>query len=225
MLPSSINLMNKPNHSVAKVFRFEDRDSGRYWLVKVVGTSEMPEWVFSDIIPILYPDLDKEEYSNYLAQIPPIWKSQKQIVTSSGEQMVSTLYESGLNYLIARSDSPLMICFQQWVSQEILPAIRSNNNYLILNQSVTLNSNTKEKLETLRLGMDLLYELGGVDEYMRLVLREKVRNLLLEDAEDIKKDLISLHGNYNGNHSLKSLDDFHVISNGSSNGDLFRKDG
>jgi hypothetical protein len=41
---------------------------------------------------------------------------------------------------------------------------------------------TKEQLETVRLGMNLLYELGGIDEYTRLVLREKVKNILLEDA-------------------------------------------
>jgi prophage antirepressor-like protein len=212
--------MNKPNHSVAKVFRFEDKDSGRYWLVKVVGTSEMPEWVFSDVIPILYPNLDKDEYSTCLAQIPSVWKSQKKIVTSEGEQIVSTVYESGLNYLIAKSDSSLMICFQQWVEQEILPTIRSNNNYLIFNQSLTINSNTKEKLETIRLGMDLLYELGGVDEYMRLILREKVRDILLEDAKDVRKDFTQMNADYQSNNSFKTLEEFQVIANGSSNGDL-----
>ncbi|MBR8831167.1 MAG: hypothetical protein N5P05_002933 [Chroococcopsis gigantea SAG 12.99] len=224
MLPLSVNLMNKPNHSVAKVFRFEDKDSGRYWLVKVVGTSDVPEWVFSDILPILYPQVNKDEYSTYLDQIPPIWKSQKQIVTADGEMVVSTLYESGLNFLIAKSDNPLMISFQQWVNQEIIPAIKSNNNYLIVNQSVNVNSATKEKLETVRLGMDLLYELGGIDEYMRLVLREKVREILLQEAQDVQDELMKISGKYGEKASLKNMTEFHVITNGSSNGDLLKKE-
>jgi prophage antirepressor-like protein len=174
--------MVKSNKPVPRVFKFEDSQSGRYWHIRLVGSPEIPEWVFSDIVAVLYPEVKSEDYSNYFASVPAAWKSQKQMITPEGEQLVSTLYEAGLYYLISRSSSPLMLTFQEWVKQEILPAIRPDGSYFIVGSSFPEVPSTKEQLETVRLGMNLLYELGGIDEYTRLVLREKVKNILLEDA-------------------------------------------
>jgi hypothetical protein len=115
-------------------------------------------------------------------------------MTPEGEQLVSTLYEPGLYYLISRSSNPLMLTFQQWVKQQVLPAICPDSSYLIVGNSFSEVPSTKDKLETVRLGMNLLYELGGIDEYTRLVLREKVKDILLEDALDQSGEYFKKNG-------------------------------
>ena len=216
--------MVKSNKTVPWVFKFEDSQSGRYWHIRLVGNAEVPEWVFSDVLAVLYPEVKTEEYSRYFADIPAAWKSQKQLLTPEGEQLVSTLYEAGLYYLISRSSNPLMLAFQQWVKQEVLPAVRPDSNYFLLGQSVAEVPSTKDKLETVRLGMNLLYELGGIDEYTRLVLREKVKDILLEDALDEPKEYFktngqivnNLDGSFNPNLSFPKLGEESLI-NGDGN--------
>ena len=45
---------------------------------------------------------------------------------------------------------------------------------------ITLPS-IREELETIKLGMDLFSELGGCDERTKLLLKDKVRNVLLKE--------------------------------------------
>lgn len=157
-------------------FRFES------WEVRFVGTVEDPEWVARDIVAVLYPEADPRNYSNYLDKVAVEWKGHKQIMTPGGKQTLITLYEPGLYCLIARSESPLAIRFQKWVYEEVLPSIRKTGSYSLQQQQAqTLLPPARERLENIRLGMDLLYELGGVDERTQLALRDIVRDVLLED--------------------------------------------
>jgi hypothetical protein len=72
--------------------------------------------------------------------------------------------------------------------------------------------------------MNLLYELGGIDEYTRLVLREKVKDILLEDALDEPKEYFktngqivnNLDGSFNPNLSFPKLGEESLI-NGDGN--------
>jgi prophage antirepressor-like protein len=169
------------NHSNPTIFKFEDETSGRYWYVRFVGTPDVPEWVSGDIVAILYSEVEPSDYPKYYAQIPPEWKSQKKILTPDGEQLITTLYEPGLYYLIALSQSSLAITLQKWISQEVLPSIRSTNSYSTGGVSSSEQPSTKERLETIRLGMNLLDELGGIDEQTRLYLQEQVKEILLDD--------------------------------------------
>lgn len=169
------------HHLTPKVFRFEDANSRHYWYVRVTGTSEAPEWICADVVAILFPEAQPSEYSNYYAQVPPEWKSQQKILTASEEEMLPTIYESGLYYLMVQSKNPMTIPFQQWISQEVLPVIRPKGNSLVDSLSSPQERSTKEKLETIRLAMDMLYELGGIDERTRLALREQIVETLLEE--------------------------------------------
>lgn len=208
--------MVKQNYTVPKVFKFEDNNSGRYWQIRLVGTTEMPEWVFSDVLAVLYPKLDLEEHGDYFATIPEPWKSQKPVMTSDGEQLVSTLYEAGLYYLIAQSNSPLMLPFQQWITREILPVIRPKKNHSVIGTLPADNPSVKDKLETIRLGMDLLYELGGIDDYIRLAIREQVREILLDNALQSFDDLTKKNRKW---HQLdaKSLDSLSPVNHNNNN--------
>lgn len=150
--------------------------------IRFVGTAEVPEWVAADIVAVLYPVSRRENLSNYLSKVPAEWKGNKQLITPGGKQSMITLYEPGLYALIARSESPLAVPFQKWVYEEVLPSIRKTGSYSLTKQSpVNLLPPDKERLENIRLGMDLLYELGGIDERTQLALKDLVRDILLED--------------------------------------------
>lgn len=150
--------------------------------VRFVGTEDVPEWVAADVVGVLYPEADPRNYSNYLSRVPPEWKGHKNLMTPGGTQNMVTVYEPGLYSLIARSNSPIAVPFQKWVYEEVLPSIRRTGSYSLPSPaSPALIPPAKERLENIRLGMDLLYELGGVDERTQLALRDIVRDILLDD--------------------------------------------
>lgn len=150
--------------------------------VRFVGTSDVPEWVGADIVNVLYPSaMANKNQSTYLSRVPDEWKGSKEIATLGGLQIMTTLYEPGFYSLIARSTSPLAIPFQKWVYEEVLPSIRKTGSYTIPRPASPALPVPRERLEDIRLGMDLLYELGGIDERTSLALRDIVRDILLED--------------------------------------------
>lgn len=149
--------------------------------IRFFGTPEEPEWVGADVVAVLYPDADSKNRSTYLRGIPPEWKGLQKVQTPGGSQDMVTVFEPGLYALIARSNSSLAVPFQKWVYEEVLPSIRQTGSYSTVQQLSNLIPPAKERLENIRLGMDLLYELGGVDERTQLALRDIVRDVLLDD--------------------------------------------
>ena len=159
------------------IFTFEEQE------IRFVGTEEKPEWVASDIVAVLYPSAARSSYSKYLGKVPSQWKGKKQILTPGGKQKLTTLYEPGLYCLIGRSDSSLAVPFQEWIYGEILPSIRKTGSYSIDREEISTLSllpSAKEQLEVVKLGMDLLTELGGWDERTNILLKDRVRNILLD---------------------------------------------
>ncbi|MDJ0746406.1 MAG: BRO family protein [Xenococcaceae cyanobacterium MO_167.B27] len=164
-----------PNLSV---FTFEHQE------VRFVGTADEPEWVAADIVAILYPSASRSSYSKYLGKVPPEWKGKKQILTPGGKQKLTTLFEPGLYCLIGRSDSSLVVPFQRWLYEEVIPSIRKTGSYSLKQEippSTPFLPSAKERLETIKLGMNLLSELGGSDERTKVLLKDQVRNILLEN--------------------------------------------
>lgn len=150
--------------------------------VRFVGTAEVPEWVGADIVAVLNPDVEPKNLSTYLRSVPSEWKGLRKVQTLGGKQEMVTLYEPGFYCLIAKSESPKAIPFQKWVYEEVLPSIRKTGQYSISkSQPSTTLPPVKERLDNIRLGMDLLYELGGIDERTQLALRDIVRDILLDD--------------------------------------------
>ena len=161
-----------PNLSV---FTFEHQE------VRFVGTIDKPEWIAADIVAILYPDASRSSYSKYLSKVPAQWKGKKQILTPGGKQKLTTLYEPGLYCLIGRSDSSLVVPFQRWLYEDVIPSIRKSGSYSLPQNNVPALPSARERLETIRLGMDLFSELGGCDQRTQLLLKDQVRNILLAD--------------------------------------------
>lgn len=157
--------------------------------IRFVGTADTPEWVARDVVAVLYPEADSRNYSNYLDKVAVEWKGHKQVMTPGGNQNVVTLYEPGLYALIARSESPLAVPFQKWVYEEVLPSIRKTGSYSLSAtsannaelQTLKLSSEIDElRIQNIRTGLDLMYELGGVDERTQLAVKDVVRDIVLK---------------------------------------------
>lgn len=149
--------------------------------VRFVGTFDLPEWVASDVVLVLYPESRRENLSNYLSKVPSEWKGNKKVITPGGAQEMITVFEPGLYSLITRSNSPIAVPFQKWVYEEVLPSIRRTGSYSINRQPSQYLPTPRERLEDIRFGMDLLYELGGIDERTQLGLKDIIRDILLAD--------------------------------------------
>lgn len=151
--------------------------------VRFVGTADKPEWVAADVIAVLYPEAERSSYSKYIENIPSEWKGKKKVLTPGGEQEMTTLFESGMYFLIARSNSPVAIPFQKWAFEEVLPTIRKTGYYAPSSgrHLPPALEERKARLEIISLGMDLFSQLGGIDERTELHIKDLVRDIVLAD--------------------------------------------
>ncbi|CAO3354632.1 BRO-N domain-containing protein [Azospirillum melinis] len=63
-------------------------------------------------------------------------KGFNRIDTPGGSQSLYTLTESGLYKLVMRSDKPEARKFQDWVTRDVLPAIRKDGGYIMGEEKV-----------------------------------------------------------------------------------------
>ncbi|NER82913.1 MAG: KilA-N domain-containing protein [Leptolyngbya sp. SIO1D8] len=78
---------------------------------------------------------------------------------------------------VARWISPeFAILTNRW-TQEII----SGRSPLPVQKPIAALPSSEERLRTIRFGMDLLQDLGGIDDRTRLALQDLTRNILLED--------------------------------------------
>ncbi len=160
--------------SKLSVFTFEQQE------VRFVGTPENPEWIASDVGNIL----EIKNVRQLLIKFSEDEKGVCNIYTPGGEQSVLTVTEPGLYRLIFKSRKDIAKRFQRWVFHEVLPEIRKTGSYSIQQEtppSTPSLPSAKERLETIKLGMDLLSELGGSDERTKVLLKDQVRDILLAD--------------------------------------------
>lgn len=106
--------------------------------------------------------------------------------TPGGLQEMVTLFESGMYFLINRSNSPIANIFQDWLCEEVLPTIRKTGYY---SQSSGRHlppalEERKARLDIIYMGVDLLSQLGGIDERTALQFRDMVRDIVLADKLD-----------------------------------------
>lgn len=95
-------------------------------LVRVVRTGERDPWfVAADVCRIL-------EIKNARDAIGGLDADEKGVATTDtlgGPQDMAIISESGLYALIFRSRKPAAVRFRKWVTQEVLPAIRTTGSY------------------------------------------------------------------------------------------------
>ena len=66
-----------------------------------------------------------------LSALAPDEKGLQRVKTPGGEQTLNVISESGLYKLVMRSDKPQARRFQDWVTREVLPAIRKDGAYVM----------------------------------------------------------------------------------------------
>ena len=107
--------------NILQLFDFEGHE------VRVVGTSDNPEWVARDVAKVL--GITLSTLRSRLQKMPDKWKGVYLIDTNKGQRKVTTLTEPGLYALIFRSNKLEAVKFQHWVFEEVLPTIRQTGKY------------------------------------------------------------------------------------------------
>ena len=151
--------------------------------VRFVGTPENPEWVAADICRCL----DLEDTSKALESLDLEEKDTKNVRTLGGMQQMLTVTEPGLYRLIFKSRKTVAKRFQKWVFNEILPSIRKTGMYSIQQKSVTppelLPVQIRQaKLEVIQTGIDIISQLGGIDERDEMQFKDLARSIVLDDV-------------------------------------------
>lgn len=93
--------------------------------VRTVIRNGEPWFVAKDVCDILEINNDRQA----LVRIPEQHKGVSQADTLGGKQRISVISESGLYRLVLRSDKPQAEPFIEWVTSEVLPAIRKTGKY------------------------------------------------------------------------------------------------
>lgn len=97
--------------------------------VRTISIGNSPWFVARDICNIL----SLSNISMALERIPDTHKGINQIDTLGGVQQMAIVSEPGLYRLIIRSDKPQAEPFMEWITGEVLPAIRKTGQYSLAN--------------------------------------------------------------------------------------------
>jgi prophage antirepressor-like protein len=149
-----------------EIHNFENKN------VRIVGSNSDPWFTVKDICTIL----DLSNVTTTLKNIPEKWKGMRKISSTSGDQDMLVVNESGLYKLIMRSTKPIAQKFQEWVCEEVLPSIRKKGEFVL--------QEYKQKLEEKQ---SLLEEKqSALDQQQNVVVKQQS---LLEEKDDRIKNL------------------------------------
>ena len=155
-----------------EIHNFENKN------VRIVGTYQDPWFAVKDICTIL--DLSNASLS--LKNIPEKWKGMRKISSTSGDQDMLVVNESGLYKLIMRSVKPIAEKFQEWVCEEVLPSIRKKGEFVLQEYKQKL----EEKQKIVDQQQSLLDEKqSALDQQQNVVVKQQ--SLLEEKDDRIKK--------------------------------------
>jgi prophage antirepressor-like protein len=121
--------------SNVSIFKFENKAEIR--LVEIDGS---PWFVAKDVCGVL-------GLTNTSQSIRPLASDEKgvnRIDTPGGAQDLSCISESGLYKLVMRSDKAIARRFQDWVTRDVLPAIRKDGAYIMGEEKVAIGELDEE---------------------------------------------------------------------------------
>ncbi len=152
--------------------------------IRFVGTPDKPEWVASDLLPILFEVTDRrsEATASILNKIPSEWRGEAVVQTTSGPQKVPTLFEAGVYYIIAGSRSAQSLPLWHWMFEEILPQLRQIGSCTIYNPH-----EVQERLKLVR-ELIALAKQNHCDQDQEL--RTSITNILRETAQEIHHSVV-----------------------------------
>lgn len=133
-----------------KTFTFTPADGAAVSL-RMVEREDRPWFVAFDVIEAMGGDTNQTH--NYLR---PLGDDERLLVTRStntnlfrdgrGSSRMTLISESGLYKLVLRSDKPQARQFQDWVTREVLPAIRKDGSYVVGEEKVRTGEMTEDEL-------------------------------------------------------------------------------
>ena len=123
-----------------KTFTFDGKQ------IRTAGTSMEPLFVVKDIAEIL----DLEGYRKVYSKMEDYMKGVSKRYTLGGEQEMQVVNESGLYYMIMRSNKPNAKAFQKVVYNDILPSIRKTGTYTLENRYQFILENNRPLSQLLK---------------------------------------------------------------------------
>jgi prophage antirepressor-like protein len=180
------------NNTNLQLFNFDGHQ------VRVFGTPDNPEWVARDVAEIL--GLSQNTLSERLSTMPEKWKGMTLSHTLGGKQEMTTVKEPGLYQLIFRSRKAEAERFQDWVFEEVLPAIRRTGRYelpelharrlKVITDLIEIKDQYRKDLELCNLCNDVVDLTKGVD-FLDLANGNAARfvQVSIEDAERLSASL------------------------------------
>lgn len=137
--------------------------------VRVIEKDGEPWFVGKDVATVLgYSDTAQAVRKHVRAN----HKGVVEMTTPGGKQPVTVIDEAGLYSLVLRSKLPQAEEFQEWVTSEVLPAIRKHGGYL-----------TPEKVQEALLNPDVLIDLAT-----RLKAEQERNKVLQLQANKLQRD-------------------------------------
>lgn len=94
--------------------------------VRVIGDGEDLQWVAADVARVL----EYRDANTMFRGVDEEDKGYAKVRTPGGDQNMTTVNESGLYTAIVRANSERAKPFRNWVTREVLPAIRRHGGYL-----------------------------------------------------------------------------------------------
>ena len=122
-----MNMLNSKNETAGET-AIQVFSSDKFGTIRTAGTAENPLFCLADLCRALEIKNASDAKKKYL--------NQKGVVsiytpTAGGKQQLLYINEANLYRLILRSDKPQAEPFQEWVCEEVLPAIRKSGGYMV----------------------------------------------------------------------------------------------
>lgn len=96
--------------------------------VRVVTINGQPWFVAADVTFVLGYSNGRDAVAKHVREHQ---KGMSRIATPSGDQMMTVISEGGLYRLMLRANTALADEFQDWVTDEVLPAVRATGSYSV----------------------------------------------------------------------------------------------
>jgi prophage antirepressor-like protein len=168
MSASQIKTSSSSERSEVIIYTFENKP------FRVVGSLDNPHFVVKDICDIL----GISNATMAIKNIPKEWQGDLyQIEDTIGRlQHMNTVYESGVYYLIMRSDKEVAKPFQKWVCEDVLTSLRKKGEYIL--------QEYKEKLEAQQ---KLLEEKEAETKAQQKLLVDKQAHIKILENKTLKQ--------------------------------------
>lgn len=102
-------------------------NSEQFGTIRTAGTAENPMFCLVDVCRVL----EINQTKNAKSRLNQRGCSLIPTLTAGGKQKLLYINEANLYRLILRSDKPQAEPFQEWVCEEVLPAIRKSGGYVV----------------------------------------------------------------------------------------------